>query len=225
MTAARPAVRPADTAGPLSGLLRQRTARLHAEAERSGFVADLLRGRASRFGYVLYLRSLLPAYRRLEQELARHAALPILRPLASPALHRAARLAADLAALDGDPPAAGGEPPLPAAQAYAGRIAAAAAADPALLAAHAYVRYFGDLSGGQVLRRLLAGSDIPAGALSFYDFAPIAHLAAYKEELRRALDRAGAALPSPEPILAEAETAFRLNIALSLEVQAGLAQA
>jgi heme oxygenase len=47
-------------------------------------------------------------------------------------------------------------------------------ADPSLLLAHAYVRYLGDLSGGQVIRRRVAEAyaiDIEDGSgLKFYEF-------------------------------------------------------
>jgi len=49
-----------------------RTKALHVEAERTGIIRDLLRGEATREGYVLLLRNLLPAYRAMEQGLVRH---------------------------------------------------------------------------------------------------------------------------------------------------------
>ncbi len=49
-----------------------RTKALHVEAERTGIIRDLLRAEASRDGYILLLRNLLPAYRAMEQGLERH---------------------------------------------------------------------------------------------------------------------------------------------------------
>ena len=57
----------------LLAALRERTRELHIQAERSGFIADMLHGRASRHGYVLMLQNLLPVYRTLETQLAKHA--------------------------------------------------------------------------------------------------------------------------------------------------------
>ena len=51
----------------------------------------------------------------------------------------------------------------------------AAGPDPSRLLAHAYVRYLGDLSGGQFIRRRISkayGLDDGAG-VSFYEFRPL----------------------------------------------------
>ena len=53
-----------------------RTKTLHVEAERTGIIRDLLRGEASREGYALLLRNLLPAYQAMEQGLERHLHTP-----------------------------------------------------------------------------------------------------------------------------------------------------
>ena len=85
----------------LSTLLREDTCAQHARAERSGFIADLLRGRGQHTGYVLLLRNLLPAYRALEQGLERHGASPVFAGLAWPALFRSPALERDLDLLAG----------------------------------------------------------------------------------------------------------------------------
>src|SRR6195952_4929581 len=130
------------------------TKTLHTEAERSGIIRDLLRGEASRDGYILLQRNLLPAYQALELGLERHRDTPALAALAAYRLDRAAPLEADLRALCGGDFA--GIALLPAGEAYARRIAEAAEGNGDRLIAHAYTRYLGDLSGGQILKRLLA---------------------------------------------------------------------
>ena len=57
-----------------------RTKTLHVEAERTGIIRDLLRGEASREGYILLLRNLLPAYLAMEHGLERHRRSPRPRP-------------------------------------------------------------------------------------------------------------------------------------------------
>ena len=72
----------------LLGALRERTRNLHMLAERSGMIADILQGRATREGYALLLRNLLPVYQTLEQQLARHVGTQPVGPVVRPELER-----------------------------------------------------------------------------------------------------------------------------------------
>jgi heme oxygenase len=204
----------------LTEALRARTRELHCQAERSGIVQDLLAGRAGRAGYALLLRNLLPAYQALEEGLDRHRRGRV-GALVPAGLHRAGALAADLEAI------AGGNwkealPLLPAGAGYARRVRAAADGDDGWrLLGHAYVRYLGDLSGGQILSRLLARSlGLGPEALAFHAFPAIADPRAFKADWREAVDRAGAGPGEAATVIEEARAAFRLNIELSRAVQA-----
>ena len=216
VTSDRPATRDAAPSPRFSDVLREATAQVHREAERTGFVADLLRGRSTRAGYALFLRNLLPVYAALETALDRHVArgkVGVLLPFTDPRLRRSPALLADLEALAG----AGWQrtcPVLPEAEAYARAIRGAGQLDGQRLAAHAYTRYLGDLSGGQILKPLLARLyGLAPQALAFHDFPAFADLRAPKIAMREALDT----IPPDEAgaIVAEAIGAFRLNIALS----------
>lgn len=213
----------AEVRGPgpgLAGLLRERTRRLHAAAERSGFVRRILTGRADRAGYALLLRNLLPVYRELEAALQRRRCAAGVRRIFEPDLFRARGLESDLRAIGG-PGWGRALPLLTAGEVYASRVAACGRRPGGLLVAHAYVRYLGDLSGGLVLPGLLRGQlGLGEGELSFYRYEGIADPAAFKLDFRRALDRAGAELPDHAPLAEEAAVAFRLNIALSEAVEA-----
>jgi heme oxygenase len=200
-----------------------RTKALHLEAERTGFIADMLRGAASRDGYTLLLRNLHPAYREIEDGFARHRDSAILGPLARYRLARTPAIEADLVVLNG-PDWADDVPLLPEAQDYARIIAQAADGDGSRLIAHAYTRYLGDLNGGLIVRRLLEKSvGLSARELTHYDFSAIAEPAALKTDYREALERAGAAAADPAAIVAEGVVAFECNIALSMAVQRHLA--
>src|SRR5271167_815901 len=83
----------------LSERLRTATAALHARAERSGIVAEILRGRVTRTGYALYLRNLLAAYAALEDGLRRHRAHRAVGRFLRPELERAGAIARDLEAI------------------------------------------------------------------------------------------------------------------------------
>lgn len=205
----------------LSVALPARTRQLHWQAERTGFVADLIRGRGSRPGYLLYLRNLLPAYGALEHGL--QGAGPKIRWFARPELARLPALEADLLALAGPEWAA--LPVLSEGRRYQARVAEAAAGDGTRLLAHAYVRYLGDLSGGRILRKVLARSlALPPEALRLYDFPGIPDVEPFKARFRAALDRAGRDVADVAQVLAEADAAFQLNIELSEAVQGALRQ-
>ena len=203
-----------------SAALREATADVHRQAERTGFIADLLRGRATRAGYVLFLRNLVPVYTALEAALDVQVGaggdvdggIGALPPFADRRLRRLPALLADLEALAGT----GWEryPVLPEADAYALAIARAGRGDGYRLVAHAYARYLGDLSGGQILKPLLARLyDLGPETLTFYDFPALADLGAPKVAMREALDAVPA--DGAAAIIAEALDAFRHTIALS----------
>jgi heme oxygenase (biliverdin-producing, ferredoxin) len=214
-----------DTSAPVGIVtaLYLRTKSLHVEAERTGIIRDLLRGDASHEGYILLLRNLLPAYQAMERGLERHRGSPALGALADYRLDRATALESDLMTLCGD---RWKEriPLLAAGQIYANRIEMAAEGDGTRLIAHAYTRYLGDLSGGQILQRLLTRSlDLTPAALSFYDFARFSDLDALKSNYRKALDHAGGFAADPQTVIEEGAIAFSLNIDLSCSIRTLLA--
>lgn len=196
-----------------------RTKALHAEAERTGIIRSLLRGEASRAGYILLLRNLLPAYRAMEHGLERHSGSPGIEMLSRYRLARAHAIESDLAALCGERWIED-VPLLAAGDIYAERVARAAEGDGMRLIAHAYTRYLGDLSGGQILQRLLARTlELRPSELTFYDFAHY-DLEVLKADYRRALDDAGATAPDSQIVVEEGAIAFSMNIDLSCAVEA-----
>ncbi len=200
--------------------MRDRTRGLHAEAEATGIVREIISGRIDRPRYVLFMRNLLPVYQQLELGLARKQGQPGIDELYRPELWRSSALAADLRTLGG-PDFETAVPLLPAGQRYADRVCVAGGGDGRLLIAHAYTRYLGDLAGGRVLARRLAAAGLDAGdggGLSFYAFPQRAQPGAFARTYREALDRAAAVLGSTADIVEEAALAFQLNIDLSLAV-------
>ena len=155
----------------LAERLRSETRAQHVELERSALMQQLLRGRMPQRTYCALLRNLHPIYQELEAGLAACAAHPGVAPVCSPALWREPALRADLDLLHG--------PDWPSdiamqssAAAYARHLTALVAGQPERLVAHAYVRYLGDLSGGQMLRRVVARNPALGGGqgVAFYDF-------------------------------------------------------
>jgi len=206
----------------LSASFRQRTSVLHGQAERSGVIQDMLRGRVTREGYALLLRNLLPAYQGMEAELERRRFLPVFHGVAHRAVYRAGAIEAVLSALYGRQ-WADMLPLLPAGRRYAHRIETVAGGDGTRLIAHVYARYLGDLNGGQILKRLLSQSlGLEADALSFFDFPEIADMARFKTDYRDIIDRSAREIANIEPVIEEAATAFDLNIQVSEAVRQAL---
>lgn len=205
----------------VSERLRHETSPAHREAERSGFLADLIRGRATPAGYALYLRNLVPVYGALEAGLRAGGAEPYLAPFREPGLARLPSLTADLAA------ASGAEwatelPILPEARRYALAIETS---DDIALAAHAYTRYLGDLNGGRILRGLLSRSlGLPDRALAFYAFPDLADVETTKQSVRRGFDRLDVRGRAADDLIDAARRAFRFNIDLSCAVARHIAK-
>lgn len=208
----------------LAARLRTQTWPAHRQVEATPFVRTMLRGGLSLPAYCLLLASLHPIYASLESGLQRHAALPEVAAIFAEPLLREPALAADLAHLHG----AGWRGTLkaqPQALAYAEHLATLADDAPALLVAHAYVRYLGDLSGGQTLRRIVAGSLGLQGeqGTRFYDFGPPAQVTTLAGGLREGLDRIDTDEATHAAIVAEAERAFARHERLFGELEAARA--
>jgi len=198
----------------LAALLHDGTKPLHTEAERSGVMAALLRGRASREAYVRLLASLHAIYDALESELGRHAAHPVLGPLAAPEFARRAALEADLAAAIG-PEWRTSVPADPLALAYAAHLRSLSREHPERLLVHAWLRYLGDLNGGQIIARIVRASETLGGIpTAFYEFPALAEPRAAAAEWRARLDRLPLSETEQSAMLAEAEDGFRRHIAL-----------
>lgn len=157
----------------LATLLRNGTRDLHRVAERSGLMRQVLAGDVDREVYCRLLRSLHAIYQRLEPALERHGADEPVSQVHLPGLSRTTALEADLDSLHG------GDwrhaiAPTAAALSYVEQLRRLDESDPPLLVAHSYVRYLGDLSGGQVLGRVIARAlDLRDGrGTAFYTFGP-----------------------------------------------------
>lgn len=198
---------------PLSAALKSATSQAHDAAEHSTFITRLMAGEGAAEDFTRLTTQLQPVYAALEAALERHAAHPVVAAVHDPALARSSRLDADLAALG-----VGEREVLPATAAYVGRLESIDR--PEALLAHHYVRYLGDLSGGQVIARLVARHyDIPAEALTFYEFDEIAKPKVYKDTYRARLDALELSPEIRQRVLAEANEAFRHNQAVFADLE------
>ena len=213
--------------------LRRATMVEHREAETRSFISRLMAGDVPMPGFAALTAQYLAVYRELEAAAAlmrtagASAGAPasgfapaLVAELADPALTRVPSLEADLAHLYG-PDWESSVTVLDSTRAYADRLRDLAATSPAHFIAHHYVRYLGDLSGGQMIGRTLAKVYGPGDAgTSFYRFEQIPDARAYKIAYRARLD----ALDLPEDqatlLIDEAQLAFRFNAAVFIELGA-----
>lgn len=199
----------------LAARIRLATASAHRQAEGVPFVQDLVAGRLPVGAYARLVVQHRAIYRALEDASWANRD-PDVAPFLAPELARLPALEEDLAFLSG----VGGPLDLHVLEAtstYCDHMRAEVAAWPGALLAHHYVRYLGDLSGGQVIGRVLARVyGFPEGrGTTFYRFdlvpSPKAHKVRYRERLdalpwaevdrRRLIDEIGQAYRSNAEVL------------------------
>lgn len=199
----------------LASNLRDGTKQSHTAAENTAFMKCFLKGIVEQEPFRKLLANLYLVYSTLEAELQRYADHPIVGPMYFPKLNRKANLEKDLEFYYGNH-WQDQIVPLEAGQVYVDRIREVANSDPALLVAHAYTRYMGDLSGGQSLKNIARSAlNLPpeqgTGLHTFEQIPTVEARRAFKEKYRQALD----SLPVDEAIMQrivdEANAAFKLN--------------
>lgn len=205
----------------LAQALKSRTSAQHRAAERAGVMRDLLHGRIDRRAYCHLLRNLYELYSALESALTRHCTHPCVQPVFLPQLFRTDALAADLHQLHGNRWIDELEV-MNGTERYVGRLSEIATTRPELLVAHAYVRYLGDLSGGQILRRIVRDSlqlSPPAG-MRFLDFGEPEQVETMVHRFRVALDSINVGSRASADIVAEAQLSFEMHTTLFEELAA-----
>lgn len=198
----------------LAARIRRASAAAHREAEGAPFVQDLLAGRLPVEGYVHLAAQHEAIYRVLEAAVAANAD-PAVAPFLAPELARLPALEADLAFLAG-PGWRDRVPVLAATEAYCDHLHRVTGTWPGGLLAHHYVRYLGDLSGGQVIGRVLARVyrfEDERGT-AFYRFPAIPSPKAHKVRYRQLLDALPWAEPDRQRLIDEVGVAYRLNAAV-----------
>ena len=201
----------------LSDRLRDRTRIAHETAETAPFVGHLLAGALPIGAYAALAAQNHAIYSALESATGRWRGDPIAGPFVLDELARIPSLEHDLAVLLGSGWAqAARQLRLPATDAYAAHVAEVAAARPVSFVAHHYVRYLGDLSGGQVIRQRLEQhyGELGREAGSSYVFAAIPKLKPFRDRYRRLLDALSLTAEEDEWLVGEAVLAFEFNHAV-----------
>lgn len=200
------------TSQPLSKALREATATAHDDAEGSDFMEQMLSGKLSIDAVAEFAGQLWFVYEALERAVRGIADVPLAASIVDRRLERQAALEADLAGMYG----ANWRDKiriLPATMKYVSRLEEiTGTGDPVPVIAHHYVRYLGDVSGGQVIAaRLGTYYGIDLESLNFYDFTAIGKIPPYRNAYREALDELELNEEQRELLLTEAQAAFRFN--------------
>lgn len=211
------------TAG-LAVELKQSTAQAHEKAEHSTFMSDLLEGRLGVAEFTRLQEQAWLFYTALEQAADAVRASGFAESLLDPALNRAEVLARDLDKLNGGSEWRSRITASPAVIDYVNRLEEIRDnVDGPALVAHHYVRYLGDLSGGQVIARMMQRHyGVDPEALGFYHFEGIDKLKVYKDEYREKLNNLELSDEQRENLLKEATDAFVFNHQVFADLGKGL---
>jgi heme oxygenase (biliverdin-producing, ferredoxin) len=204
----------------LSTRLHSGIRQAHSVAENSEFMRKFLLGEINKRTFARLVSRLYPIYSVLETELGDHQDDPGIAAINFPELHRTSELEKDLQFYLGQD-WRNQLPPFFAVDRYVSRIREVSASQPILLVAHAYTRYMGDLSGGQMLKQIVRkslGLEGTEGS-AFYEFARIPNCEAFKAQYRQTLDGIDCAEVTVEQLVAEANLAFRLNLGVLQELE------
>ncbi len=213
--------RPADRT---AAALRQATLDVHLLAEQNPFIADLMAGRLGVADLARLTGQLRSIYAALESTVPAYRADPLLGKLFDPRLDRLSTIDRDLERLAAATGAAADiTEPLNATQAYVDRIHAIRDSAPRVVAHH-YVRYLGDLSGGQIIAMLMRRHyGVTDDALTFYAFDGLGSKGGFKASYRRALDALFVDQATYDEVVDEARIAYEANRQVFIELDQRLA--
>uniref|UniRef100_A0A3B5MIM9 heme oxygenase (biliverdin-producing) n=1 Tax=Xiphophorus couchianus TaxID=32473 RepID=A0A3B5MIM9_9TELE len=198
----------------LSDQIKAATKENHFRAENTQLMLSYQKGQITLQQYKVLLFSLYEIYKALEEELDRNSSHPAVAPIYFPQeLARLESLESDLEYFFGQDwekrvivPAA--------TQRYKQRLRKIGQENPELLVAHAYTRYLGDLSGGQVLGKITQkslGLSSKEG-LSFFSFPGVSSPNRFKQLYRSRMNSVELTEEEKAAVLEEAVEAFELNI-------------
>ncbi|CAB1421151.1 unnamed protein product [Pleuronectes platessa] len=176
----------------LSEVLAAGTKEVHEKAENTQFVKDFLRGRIRKELFKLGAVALYYTYKAMEEEIERNKDHPHFAPLYFPRRH------------------------------YVDRIHQVGQEDPVLLVSHAYTRYMGDLSGGQVLKKVAQRAlKLPTTGegLEFYQFDAIHSAKAFKQLYRSRMNELELDMETKKRLVGEAVKAFNFNMEVFEELE------
>ena len=204
----------------LATLLKEGTKESHTMAENVGFIKNFLGGLVEKSSYRKLVGNFYFVYSTIEEEFERHKDHPVLGKLYFPELWRTDTLAEDLAFYYGKNWRSEVHAS-PACEEYVKRLKVVSDEQPELLVAHAYTRYMGDLSGGQILKNIAKnamGLEDGSG-LSFYEFEDIKNPGPFKNSYRAAMNNLPVSDQVAQEIVDEANLSFHMNMKMFQELE------
>ncbi len=210
----------------LAPMLREGTKKSHTMAENVGFVKCFLKGVVEKKSYRKLVTNLYFVYGAMEEEMAKLKNHPVISKIYFQELNRKESLERDLYFYYG----ANWREEIKiseAGKAYVDRIREVAASEPELLVAHCYTRYLGDLSGGQILKKISQRAmNLSDGeGTAFYEFKDIPDEKEFKNKYRQAMNDLPIDEATAEKIVDEANAAFGRNMELFQELEGNLIKA
>ena len=209
----------------LAGQLREGTKKSHTMAENTGFITCFLKGVVEKTSYRKLISDLYFVYQAMEEEIQRlvNENHPVVKHLDFKELFRQKTLESDLFYYYGEN-WINQIQISDSAQNYVQRIRSVAKESPELLVGHHYTRYIGDLSGGQILKKIakkalnLRGDD----GLNFYEFKLIEDEKLFKKSYSETLNKLPIDQKIADNIIDEANEAFAYNMNMFRELEGNL---
>ncbi len=207
----------------LAEQLRKGTTKSHSMAENVSFVKSFLGGVVDKKSYRILVANLYFVYSAIEKEMYDNKNHPFISLIYFPELDRKESLEKDLEYYYGQEWKKIVKPSV-VTQTYIERIHNIGKHQPELLISHAYTRYMGDLSGGQILKNIAKNTMQLSNdeGTEFYIFRNINDEKEFKHMYRQALDLIPITEGEVESIISEANVAFNLNMKMFQELNSSL---
>ena len=211
--------------GNLATQLREGTSKSHSMAENVSFVKSFLGGVVDKDSYRKLVSNLYFVYSSMEDAMEKNKDNPLILPIYFRELNRRKSLEKDLEYFYGE----NWRTLISisnATQLYVDRINMISVNKPELLIAHAYTRYLGDLSGGQILKKIAQRAmNLSDGkGLSFYEFDEVSDEQQFKQNYKKALDSLGLDASLADQVIAEANLSFTMNMKMFQELDTNFAK-
>jgi heme oxygenase len=209
----------------LATQLREGTSKSHSMAENVSFVKSFLGGVIDKESYRKLVSNLYFVYSAMEEEMEKNKENIYIKPIYFTELNRRKNLELDLEHYYG-PNWKSLIRISEATASYVERIKSISMERPELLVAHAYTRYLGDLSGGQLLKKIAQRAmNLSDGkGLAFYEFDAVADEQEFKQNYKKALDSLPLDSNLAENIVAEANVSFTMNMKMFQELETSFAR-